>query len=166
MQKPPAEQTHRLENTLMRIFAPSVLLFAPCCIVCVAEEKDEGPNFAAAKPEKNDSELRRLQKERYNNAVELLRQELNHFNAGQAGRANRVGQAIERIVIAGLELEPGPRERLAMLEEALRMSKYIEKIVSVAQQVGQGTTLDVCHARAHRLEAEIRLQREKERGKR
>ena len=59
-----------------------------------------------------------------------------------------------------LELAESPKERITILEKFLAEAKQHEK--HVAPAAGQGEPVLVLEAKAHRLKAEIALEREKE----
>src|SRR4051794_34630252 len=132
-----------------------------------ADEKEPTAYELKLKPAvvgKDDAELLRLRKERYNAALEIVQLQLVRVESGR-GNVGPVGPAIERVVVAGLELEPGPKERLALIEEAIRFAKHVEELAKLRFDAGQVPKDEVALARFIRLGAEIRLAREKERGK-
>lgn len=144
--------------------ALAVLLALPPALSAGDKEPDSELKFPPAKPHRDDGELRRLQKERYNAALEILQLEMLRVKAGQS-QAQLLGEAVERVVVAGLDMEPGPKERLALLEEAVRVSKDVEQVAAAGFDAGRLLKADLLRARCDRLRTEIRVQREKERGR-
>jgi hypothetical protein len=73
-----------------------------------------------------------------------------------------VGLAVDRLVQSGIELETALKDRMDLLEETVRFSKHIEEVVNRQYNAGFVTKSDLALARYARLNAEIRLLKEKE----
>jgi hypothetical protein len=111
-----------------------------------------------------DSALVKLQKERYNAALEMVELHLLRVETGRDNIAG-IGLAIERAIEAGFELKSNANDRQKLLEESVRFAKYVEEIVGRQYGAGIVSKSDVAMARYVRANAEIRLLREKETGK-
>jgi hypothetical protein len=152
----------------MRLFLQLTVALQALSTALQADEKKPAAFALKLKPAvvgKDDSELLRLRKERFNTTADLVRVELARFASGQRDSVMKLGMALDRLVSAGLELELGPKERLAILEECVRISKDAETVVAGEVEAGQITVAELLRMRVFRLDAEIRLAREKERGK-
>jgi hypothetical protein len=114
--------------------------------------------------EKDDSEVRKLQKERYNTALELVDLLLRRLESGM-GSISGVSTAFDRVITSGLDLYPSGPVRVIILEEAVRYTKHVEENVKVQFEAGVVGQSDVAVAHYTRLTAEIRLLREKEKQK-
>jgi hypothetical protein len=144
----------------------------PLAITCLivnsnslqAKEK-EPPKFElklkTAIIEKDDSELRKLQKERYNTALEIVELQLRRLETGM-GNLGGVTTAFDRVITSGLDLYPGGAVRVAILEEAVRYTKHVEEAVKTQFESGNVSKGELSIAHYTRLTAELRLLREKE----
>jgi hypothetical protein len=129
------------------------------------QPRREGQKFelklTPAKVEKGDSELLKLQKERYNSAVEMVQLHLLRIETGRDSMAG-IGQSLDRAVQSFLDLESTSKEKQDLFAETVRFAKHVEEIVKRQQSAGFLSQSDVALARYVRLTAEIRLLKEKE----
>ena len=117
-----------------------------------------------SKVESTDGELTKLQKERYNAALEVVELHLLRIEMGRDSVAG-VGLAVDRLIQSGVELDSAAKDRQELLEEAVRFSKHVEEVVNRQYNAGFVTKSDLALSRYARLNAEIRLLKEKENGK-
>jgi hypothetical protein len=137
------------------------LLISP---LFAADEKDPRKyefKLKALDIKKTDAPLATLLKERYNAAIDCAHDEMERIETGRSTVA-ALGEAIDLVVGAGLELFTDPNERLALLEESIRCSQFVEKITALRYEAGAVLRSDLMKARYIRLTAEIRLLREKQ----
>jgi hypothetical protein len=116
------------------------------------------------KVDQNDGELLKLQKERYNAAVEVVEVEMLRVEAGRQTAAG-MGAAINRVVEAGLDFMTEPKERLALLDESIQAAKHIEQLMKLMYDNGVVNRSELAIARHSRLSMEIRRLREMNRKK-
>lgn len=117
-------------------------------------------NLKAVDIKKDDSALTKLQKERYNAAIDCAADEMLRIEAGRS-TILALSEAVDMMTIAGLDLFTDAKERLAVLEESVRFAKYAEKIAEIRFESGAVPKSDVQKAKFIRLTAEIRVAREK-----
>lgn len=117
------------------------------------------PRAEAEAEQPKDSKVKTLLKER----LAILR-ELAAITAKAQKQGvvsfQEVHEANEAVLQVELELAESPKERITILEKFLAEAKQHEK--HVAPAAGQGEPVLVLEAKAHRLKAEIALEREKE----
>jgi hypothetical protein len=127
------------------------------------------PAFLTAKPLKpaeGDSELRKLQKERYNAALKAAVVRYQEYLAGRQGiTVERLLVACRALMQAELELTNRPADEIAVREKFLAAARKIEDLTDRAFKAGQVNLGDLETARASRLTAEIELLRAKAIGK-
>jgi hypothetical protein len=115
---------------------------------------------------KDEDELRKLQKARYNSAVRGLGMKLQEFEAGRGTVEALVG-SFRKVHDSKLELSPEPADQIGVREMRVELAKEVEKMVEVkiAEGILQGSGLleDVRYAR---LEAEIQLLKAKRQAQR
>jgi hypothetical protein len=128
--------------------------------------KELQPRLKPRKIEKGDSALLTLQKERYNFALEAVQLVMERFVPAGKEPLQFVLDALERMVLAGLDIESDPKSRIAILEESVRLSKLIEGWVKAEFEAGKTTIANIAIASSARRSAEIRLLKEKEGKKR
>jgi len=140
-----------------------------CCELPLYGQQKDSPKFELkfkpAKLESGDSELVKLQKARFNAAIEMVELHLMRIETGRDS-ISAVGLAIDRVVRHGLELNSDAKDRLELLEEALRFTKHVEDVVNLQYNAGFVSKIDRVQIRYTRLNLEIGLLTEKERGKR
>jgi hypothetical protein len=159
-------------SRVMKLSLAAAVLFTASAPLAAADKDlpDEKlpPEFEIRlKPVKSaegDSQLVKLQKERYNTALTIVRLRLLRVAAGKDTLV-ALGDTFERLVDAGLEILPTPKERLELLERAADAAKEMERIVNFSHKEGRISTDEFEQARFVRLSAEIRLLKEKDRGK-
>ncbi len=148
---------------MLRFLAMATII-AFCSPRIEADEK-ELPKYEfklkAVDVKKADMPLAKLLKERYNAAIDCAHDEMERIEEGRSTIA-AIGEAIDLMVGAGLELFTDPKERLAVLEESIRYTGFVEKITALRYEAGAVLRSDLMKARYLRLTAEIRLLREKE----
>jgi RNA polymerase sigma factor (sigma-70 family) len=125
-------------------------------------EKEEGlPKLLDAKPirvDRQDDELQKLLKERYNEALAELSVCSQLYQVGRIPYDQLV-DAAKRLVTAGLELKDKPDEKVALLRQYVEMMKGFEKITETRLEAGRIGPNELHQARYHRMSAEIELIR-------
>jgi hypothetical protein len=131
--------------------------------------ESELPALLKASPVKvdpKDDDLRKLLKERYN---EALTETTLRYRQSLAGvqTIDPVFDGAQRIVKAGLELDDKPTAQVALLEKYVVLAKAHEKIAEERVRAAlKGNTLAALHqAKYARADAEIQLLRAKEKAK-
>jgi hypothetical protein len=107
-----------------------------------------------------DDELRKLQKERYNEALSEVQGLYTMYQAARTS-LEAVADAGQRLVKAGLDVGSTPAEKVALLTKYVELARLAEEIAKARQQSARGTGMDVHRARYQRLDAEIQLLRAK-----
>ena len=117
-------------------------------------------------PAKDEEELRKLLKARYNSAVRGLEMKLQEFEAGRITTEGLVGP-FRKVHDSKLELSPEAADQIAVREMLVELAKDIEKIVEVkvAEGILQGSSV-LEDARYLRLDAEIQLLKAKRQSQR
>lgn len=118
------------------------------------------PSAVAAQKATKDTRLKELLKERLDTLKEIAAQTEKGFKGGQVpmGRVLEANQAVLR---AELELCESDRDRVAVLEKIVKAAREREEFV--AKQASSAVPArDVLKAKADRLEAEIALERAKQ----
>jgi hypothetical protein len=110
------------------------------------------------KVNKDDSEMQKLLKERYNQALLGLAARHQEFQAGR-GTLEVLQDAAKRLVKAGLELKEEPKDQVALLSGYIDVLKGIENAVEMRVQSGRAPMADLCEVRYNRLDAAIDLLR-------
>lgn len=108
-----------------------------------------------------DTPLAKLLKERYNTAIDIALDEMACMEVGKV-TITAMGESMDLLVGAGLELFAERNERLAVLEEAVRYTQQVERITSLRHEAGTVSRSDLLKAKYIRMTAEIRVLREKE----
>ncbi len=119
--------------------------------------------FANRKPLKagpKDDELRKLQIERYNEALEEARSLLELVLRG-AKTPNVLSDAHKRIAQSGLEVYDKPEDRIALLTDYIASAKAMEQIFKAQFEAGRVAETDMHHATYYRIDAEIQLLKAK-----
>ena len=146
--------------------AAGFLLVMPCTTTAQEKEPEKYEfKLRAVELKKDDGPLAVKLKERYNTSIEHMLSLIPRIESGTVTIAAN-GEAIDMIVGAGLELFTEPKERIAVLEESLRFSQELERFAKSQFDAGQTRLSEMLKSRYIRQTAEIRLLREKERGKR
>jgi outer membrane protein TolC len=150
---------------MTRTIALLVLLGAAAVGRAAPDDKPDLPRgpldkFKALELAKGDDEERKLLKERYNVAVEVLKIELVLFQSGIRDWTE-VAQATQRLYEAQIELCETPAERVAVREQQLQLARDLEHLASSKFEAGNGTKSDVSRARYFRIDAELQLLRAK-----
>ncbi len=146
---------------LLAAFAPRATTQKP-----LDKEEEALWKFTPAKEDPKDDALRKLQKERYNAAVDEVNIRVKRMQAG-TGEQDLMIQAAQRVVEAGLELNDKPADQVALLEKHVALAKYYEKVMKGMVDAGlKGVTAaDAHYAKYARATAEIRLLRAQEKLK-
>jgi hypothetical protein len=111
-------------------------------------------------PAKEDDDLRKLLKARYNVAVRGLQARLQEFEAGRS-TVEALFAAFRNVHDSQLELCEKPADQIGTRELYFELAKVVEKIVEAqfeAKRIGAGALED---ARYVRLDAEIQLLKAK-----
>jgi hypothetical protein len=114
-----------------------------------------------AKPlpaEAKDDQLRKLLKDRYNEALGEVKDLYEVIRAGKA-IALLLPPASQRLTHADLELSDKPADKVVVLRRYLNLTKASEKLFQVKFEIGTSPILDLCRARYYRIDAEIQLLR-------
>lgn len=157
---------------LIRRIAPvilfvAILIFLSEAALCQQRTFSEIPAALTVKPVEvadTDSELRRLLKERYNEAAAQMK---DLFEAHRRGRApiNDLCYAIEAFADAGGELAETPVALVSELELARDAAGGVEVITKRQVDDGKEPRIALQHARICRLGLDIRLVRTREAAK-
>jgi len=113
------------------------------------------------KPAPGDTPLRKLEKERFNAALAAAQARYLEYLSGR-GTIEITLDSVQRLADAELALTDKPAERVAILERGLGLYRDAEKVAELRFEAGKITLADREEARYLRLNAEIRLLREKE----
>lgn len=134
----------------------------------IAVARDDDPKveivkirLQPVKIEKEDSELRKLQKERFNLSIEVVKGIIPRFYEGTEVCRVFV-EAQQRMIAAGLDFETDPKARVALLEEGVRLAKITEVLSKSEFDAGKARDWNVAFASYARADAEIRLLKEKD----
>jgi hypothetical protein len=132
-------------------------------------QEPELPALLKAEPVKvdpKDDELRKLLKERYNEALAEI-DERSRRVLGILETPDTLLGAAERFVRAGLELSGKPADQVALLEKYVEFAKAVEQAVDVRIKAGvrNFTKGDLHQAKYARADAEVQLLRAKEKAK-
>ncbi|MCI0357693.1 MAG: hypothetical protein L0211_04305 [Planctomycetaceae bacterium] len=112
----------------------------------------------------SDSELRRLLKERYNEATAQVKDLYELYRRGRAP-INDISYAIEAFADAAGELAETPAAKVSELELARDVAKAVEVITKRKFDAGQEPRIALQHARICRLGLDIRLVHAREAAK-
>jgi hypothetical protein len=104
------------------------------------------------------TKLKQLQKERLATVRDMLREITIFYQQGKID-PTEVSRAIRMVFEAELELCESGKERIATWERLVEDTKKFEKVAEARVQAGAGRVSDRLAAKAHRLEAEIGLER-------
>jgi outer membrane protein TolC len=105
--------------------------------------------------------LAELQNQRIQIYEKIVPIVLGQYKSGIASYSD-YANAMQDVVAAKLELAEKPSERVALLEEQLKLAKTIASTIEEAHRAGaQVTEADALRARAHCLSIEIRLVKER-----
>jgi hypothetical protein len=129
----------------------------------------ELPALLKAEPVKadpQDDDLRKLLKERYNEAVAEMSERSRQMRAGST-TFDSCFVAAQRLVPAGLELSEKPADQVALLEKYVALAKQYERLLEDRLERGiRGFSKAELHqVKYARADAEIQLLRAKERAK-
>jgi hypothetical protein len=150
------------------------LLLAVCCATPAPTQDPGGPGEELpallkeqpVQADPRDDDLRKLLKERYNEAVAEVAVRYQRLLGG-VETPDSVFAGAQRLVRAGLELKEKPADQVALREKYVALAKAVEK--SVEERVQAGTKsygpADLHQAKYERADAEIQLLRAKERAK-
>lgn len=150
----------------MKYFAIPVLIAAFVFnIIAAARDanpKDEvsGVRLKPLKIEKEDSEIRKLQKERFNKSIDVVQGLLALFDSGTVPVPFLL-ESQERMVAAGLEIEIDQKSRVAILEEGVRLAKMTEDLLKSEVDAGKARSWQAHYAGYVRADFQLRLLKEK-----
>jgi hypothetical protein len=117
------------------------------------------PPAAAAVPK--NAKVTKLLRERLAILRQIATQAARDFESGAASFV-QVHAAKEAALRAELDLADSPKSRIAIHERLVAEAKQHEQHVAHLAQTGMDQPFTVLKAKVHRLEAEIALEREKE----
>lgn len=106
----------------------------------------------------DDSQLLKLLKARYREALAETQERYQHFLQGQ-GELDRLAHAAAKLAKAGSELHEDSDRRAIFLGRYVELMRTIESHAQQHHQAGAGTTAELYCARALRLDGQIRLLR-------
>jgi hypothetical protein len=107
-----------------------------------------------------DDELRRLQKERYNTAVLVLKVRYLRMLDGRV-TVEAVYESARKVADAEADLTEKPADRVAAREKLVELAKDVERVYLARYEAGRLSLDELAGARELRLDAEIELVREK-----
>jgi hypothetical protein len=118
------------------------------------------------KADPKDDDLRKLLKERYNEAVTEMNERTRQMRSG-ANTFDSCFVAAQRLVPAGLELNEKPADQVALLEKYVSLAKEYEKLLKDRLEAGirPFTPAELHQVKYARADTEIQLLRAKERAK-
>ena len=134
-----------------------------CVVVAQADEptdEDVKVRLQPLKIEQGDSELRKLQKERFSLSIDVVQSLMARFHSG-ADAVPFFVEAQQRMIAAGLELEIDQKARVAILEEGLRLAKITEQALKSEVEAGKAVRWKADYASYARADLQIRLLKEK-----
>jgi hypothetical protein len=111
---------------------------------------------APAKPE-NDA-IAALMKERIGLFEQIVVLEEKAMEAGR-GSSERIFLAREQLAKAQLEVAATEKERLAIHEKIVALTRELEKVAEEHNKAGTVPMVDLLRAKNHRIEAQIALER-------
>ena len=111
-------------------------------------------------PAKDDDEMRKLLKGRYNAALREAKGRYGQFLAGKV-TAEALAPSTRRLLRAELALCDKAADRIKVREQFLLMAKEVERIIKLRHDAGRIEEPEVAQAEHDRLDAEIELLREK-----
>jgi hypothetical protein len=117
------------------------------------------PPASAAEPK--GEKVTALLRERLATLKEVAAEAVALYEKGSAS-IDQVHEADEAVLQAELDLADSPKARIAIREKLVAVAKKHEEHVSHLVKTGAGQPYMVLKAKVHRLEAEIALEREKE----
>jgi hypothetical protein len=103
-----------------------------------------------------DDDLRRLQKARYNAALDEGKARFNEYLAGRGG-LEKLMAAARRVLESGLELNTGAADRIQLRVQLLELAREVEKISQAKYEAGRLPVAEMARARYLRADAEIQL---------
>jgi hypothetical protein len=123
------------------------------------ENKPEPPK----PPARANDVLSNLLKARYEAAVDEHRERRQEYLAG-AGTLDMLLHSSLRLLEAELEWKAKPAERIPVLEAHLERMKNIQDVLVAKFNAGTGSVGDLKQAEYYRLDAEVRLERAKQKA--
>jgi hypothetical protein len=117
--------------------------------------------IATAKPLETatgDDDLRKLLKARYNTAVRVLAQDVEHYSQGR-GMVDTLLPALRQVRDSRLELSDSSADHLVVLEVYSELARSIERLRDCQADAGRASIREVEQSRYTRLDAEIQLLR-------
>jgi hypothetical protein len=126
-----------------------------------AAQKDDMPlpRILSAKPleiKGGDGELRRLQKERYNAAVQEAQARWQEYLAGRCD-VDALSAVSRRVLDAGAPLNDKAADRVAFFAQYAELARDMDRVARARHEAGKIPISQAAHARYMRLDAEIRL---------
>ena len=143
-------------------------LFAPAARTLAADDTDL-PALLKSQPVKadpKDGDVRKLMVERYNAAVQEVRDRYRRVQGG-TDTPHQSCEALKRLAQAGLELNERAAGRATLLEACVEVAKGLEKMVEERVNAGVKTftPADLSEATYFRADLEIQWLRAKEKLK-
>src|SRR5262249_46379667 len=127
----------------------------------VADDEFKVPGFVEGKflePGKDDDEMRKLLKARYNAALREANARFKEFLAGR-GTPAEFTPSTRRLLRAELALCEKAADRVKVQEKFLSMTREVERIQKLRHEAGRIGEAELARAEHDRLEAEIELLR-------
>lgn len=151
----------RLSFRLVLIVAVGLSFVAAVISFAQDQSKAKGatePREVAIKAD--DDELNKLLKQRYNEVVLELKYRQALYETGRGG-IKSVQEVASRLLEAGGEVFDKPEEKAELLTRHLELMKQIETDAEARFAAAEGNAADVSNARYHRIDAEIKVLRNK-----
>jgi len=131
---------------------------------CARAEAAQRARPAKASPSSaSDRKVKELLKERLAVLREVEARAIASYEAGHTP-LEQVQQARRAVLDAELALSESSKQRIAILEQLVAMSKDAEQVATRRSEMGVTSRGEALIARASRLEAEIKLEQEKARA--
>jgi hypothetical protein len=112
-----------------------------------------------------DDDVQKLQKERFNTALLLLKMQITRFEAGsETGHAGSLGTAMEQIILARRELTDKPADLIPLLEVRFELARAAERRAEDHLQLGRIDPTAPLAAKIVRINAEVDLLRMKKKA--
>lgn len=110
-------------------------------------------------PQAGDSELLKLQKERYATAWKELKLQLRYLEAGSwdVGALFQYADCFERVGVSCLAMNPSKEAKIEFLTNSFEVARSVEAILKLRFDVGSIREQDYLKAKYLRLNAEIKL---------
>ncbi len=106
-----------------------------------------------------DSKLKKLQKQRFNEAIGGMRKAFARFEKG-FGLLSEMHKLTRRVLVAGLDLyDDDPKKKMELLKQNLDWLKFLEKVQEREVRKGKAAPSSLHDFRYRRLSGEITLEK-------